>query len=161
MKENFQEYKNIIIISGRYEGIDARVKKFQDGRKFQLDHLCSRVGKYQPCLWWCDCSTGWRSARNFDSVKNIAYLQSEVYTRPEKLNTKVRPMGYQKFFFRVIRPKSRMEKEKEIGFLFAHIIHICLDMKITLDIYYAVTSKWIVLWLTRSEKAESASRRMA
>jgi len=79
-------YKHFILICGRYEGIDARVKKI-----FKADDLS--IGPYVltggelPAMVVIDCVS--RQVEgvlgNFDSREEERVSSSEVYTRPEVL----------------------------------------------------------------------------
>ena len=79
-----QKYKNIIIISGRYEGIDARVKKV-----FKVDEISVGpfvlTGGELPAMIIMDVMA--RQVRgvlgNFDSLEERRVSTSDVYTRPE------------------------------------------------------------------------------
>jgi tRNA (guanine37-N1)-methyltransferase len=79
-----KKYKNIVIVCGRYEGIDARVKKV-----FKVDEIS--VGPYVltggelPAMIVMDVMA--RQIKgvlgNFDSLEERRVSSSEVYTRPE------------------------------------------------------------------------------
>ena len=79
-----KKYKNIIIICGRYEGIDARVKKV-----FKMDEISVGpfilTGGELPAMIILDTLS--RQVRgvlgNFDSLEEHRTSASDVYTRPE------------------------------------------------------------------------------
>lgn len=105
-KKTAQKYTDIILISGRYEGIDARVKSMikqiplsaslsQKGKskksKVTLDEIS--IGPYVltggelPAMAIIDCVS--RQVQgvlgNFDSLEESRLASSDVYTRPEVL----------------------------------------------------------------------------
>lgn len=79
-----KKYKDIIIVSGRYEGIDARVKKV-----FRMDEVSVGpfvlTGGELPAMLMIDVIS--RQVRgvlgNFDSIEEKRVASSDVYTRPE------------------------------------------------------------------------------
>ncbi len=88
-KEAVKKYTDIIIISGRYEGIDERVNKIFKTDKISVGNFVLTGGEL-PAMIIMDCVS-----RQIDGVLgNIASLEeerissSEVYTRPEVLEYK-------------------------------------------------------------------------
>ncbi|MDO8590005.1 MAG: tRNA (guanosine(37)-N1)-methyltransferase TrmD [bacterium] len=79
-----KKYKNVIIVCGRYEGIDARVKKI-----FKMDEISVGpfilTGGELPAMVIVDVMSRQVSGvlGNFDSVEERRISSSEVYTRPE------------------------------------------------------------------------------
>ena len=79
-----KKYKNIIIICGRYEGIDARVKKV-----FKVDEVSVGpfvlTGGELPAMIILDVVARQVPGvlGNFDSLEERRVSSSEVYTRPE------------------------------------------------------------------------------
>ena len=79
-----KKYTDIILISGRYEGIDARVKKI-----FKTDDIS--VGPYiltggeLPAMVFLDCVARQISGvlGNFTSLEESRLSSHDVYTRPE------------------------------------------------------------------------------
>lgn len=79
-----KSYKHVIVICGRYEGIDARVKKV-----FKMDEISVGpfvlTGGELPAMIVMDVMA--RQVRgvlgNFDSLEERRISSSEVYTRPE------------------------------------------------------------------------------
>lgn len=84
-----KRYKDLIVVSGRYEGIDARVKKI-----FEVDDLS--VGPYVltggelPVMLIIDVMARQIPGvlGNFDSLEERRVSSSEVYTRPEVFSYK-------------------------------------------------------------------------
>ena len=78
------KYKDIIIVSGRYEGIDARVKKI-----FKVDEISVGpfvlTGGELPAMIIIDVMARQVPGilGNFDSLEERRVSSSEVYTRPE------------------------------------------------------------------------------
>ncbi len=88
-KEAVKKYTDIIIISGRYEGIDERVNKIFKTDKISVGNFVLTGGEL-PAMIIMDCVS-----RQIEGVLgNIASLEeerissSEVYTRPEVLEYK-------------------------------------------------------------------------
>ena len=79
-----KKYKNVIIICGRYEGVDARVKKV-----FKVDEISVGpfvlTGGELPAMIILDCLARQVPGvlGNFNSVEERRVSSSEVYTRPE------------------------------------------------------------------------------
>jgi tRNA (guanine37-N1)-methyltransferase len=88
-KKVSKKYTDIILVCGRYEGIDARVKKV-----FKMEDIS--VGDYVltggelPAMVLIDCIS--RQVEgvlgNFDSREEERISSSDVYTRPEVLEYK-------------------------------------------------------------------------
>ena len=79
-----KKYKDIIIVSGRYEGIDARVKKAFKMEDVSVGPFVLTGGEL-PAMIIMDCVA--RQVRgvlgNFDSLEESRVASSDVYTRPE------------------------------------------------------------------------------
>ncbi len=79
-----KKYKNIIIICGRYEGIDARVKKVFKTDEVSIGPFVLTGGEL-PAMVILDAMA--RQVRgvlgNFDSLEECRTSVSDVYTRPE------------------------------------------------------------------------------
>ena len=90
-KKSAKKYTDIILISGRYEGIDARVKKVLLRYKAKATTEDISVGPFVltggelPAMIMIDCIA--RQVEgvlgNFDSLEESRISSSEVYTRPE------------------------------------------------------------------------------
>jgi len=90
-KKTAQKYTDIIMISGRYEGIDARVGKIIKNWKLEIDNLS--IGDYiltggeLPAMVLIDSIS--RQIKGvlgtYESLEEERVSSSEVYTRPEKL----------------------------------------------------------------------------
>jgi len=85
-KNLIKKYDNIILISGRYEGIDARVKKILKAEEVSIGDYVLTGGELPALLGL------YASARqiegvlgNTESKEDVRSASSEVYTRPEKL----------------------------------------------------------------------------
>ena len=80
-----KKYKHIIIVCGRYEGIDARVKKV-----FKMDEVSVGpfvlTGGELPAMMILDVMARQIAGvlGNFDSLEESRVSSPEVYTRPEK-----------------------------------------------------------------------------
>lgn len=85
-KQAAKKYTDIILISGRYEGIDARVKKILKTEDISIGDYVLTGGEL-PAAILIDCIS--RQVEgvlgNFDSREEERVSSSEVYTRPEKL----------------------------------------------------------------------------
>ncbi len=77
-------YNDVIILCGRYEGIDARVKKVFKTDDISIGPFVLTGGEL-PAMLIIDCMA--RQVRgvlgNFDSLEERRVSTSEVYTRPE------------------------------------------------------------------------------
>lgn len=83
-KASAKKYTDIIIVSGRYEGIDARVKKVFKMEDISIGPFVLTGGEL-PAMLIMDCVA--RQVEgvlgNFDSLEESRLSISEVYTRPE------------------------------------------------------------------------------
>ncbi|MES2214187.1 MAG: tRNA (guanosine(37)-N1)-methyltransferase TrmD [Patescibacteria group bacterium] len=79
-----KKFKHIIIVSGRYEGIDARVKKVFKMEDVSIGPFVLTGGEL-PAMLMIDCIA--RQVEgvlgNFDSVEEKRVTSPDVYTRPE------------------------------------------------------------------------------
>lgn len=85
------KYADIIFISGRYEGVDARVYKIFKDLKFKIEKIS--IGPYVltggelPAMICMDCIS--RQIKGvlgkIDSIEENRIASSDVYTRPEVL----------------------------------------------------------------------------
>ncbi|MCC6323236.1 tRNA (guanosine(37)-N1)-methyltransferase TrmD [Candidatus Nomurabacteria bacterium] len=82
-------YTDIILISGRYEGIDARVDKILKTEKISIGDYVLTGGEL-PAMIMIDCIA--RQVKgvlgNFDSREEERISSSETYTRPEIIEYK-------------------------------------------------------------------------
>ena len=93
-KKNAKDYTDLILICGRYEGIDARVEKIIRNSKLKIDNLS--IGDYVltggelPAMVLIDSIS--RQIKGvlgkFESLEEERVSSSEVYTRPEVLKYK-------------------------------------------------------------------------
>lgn len=89
--KNLVKYKDVIIVCGRYEGIDARVKKILKAQGFVVDEVS--VGPYiltggeVPALAIIDATARQIPGvlGTFESLEEGRVASSDVYTRPEIL----------------------------------------------------------------------------
>lgn len=85
-KQISKKYTDIILICGRYEGIDARVDKILKTKKFSIGDYVLTGGEL-PALVLIDSIS--RQVEgvlgNFDSREEERVSTSEIYTRPEVL----------------------------------------------------------------------------
>ncbi len=85
-KECVKKYSDIIIICGRYEGIDSRIKKI-----FKMDEITIGpfilTGGELPAMIIADCLSRQIEGvlGNFNSREEERIASSEMYTRPETL----------------------------------------------------------------------------
>ncbi len=79
-----KKYTDVILICGRYEGIDARVDKILKTKQFSIGDYVLTGGEI-PAMILIDCVS--RQVEgvlgNFDSREEERVSSSEVYTRPE------------------------------------------------------------------------------
>jgi len=84
-----KKYTDIILICGRYEGIDARVDKILKTKKFSIGDYVLTGGEL-PAMVLVDCIS--RQIKGvlgkYESLEEERVSSSEVYTRPEVLKFK-------------------------------------------------------------------------
>ncbi len=90
-KKVSKKYTDVILICGRYEGIDARVDKILKTKKLSIGDYVLTGGEI-PAMILVDCVSRQIEGvlGNFDSREEERISSSEVYTRPEilKFNNK-------------------------------------------------------------------------
>ncbi len=83
-KAAVKKFKDVIIVSGRYEGIDARVKKAFKMEDISIGPFVLTGGEL-PAMLMIDCFA--RQVKgvlgNFDSLEESRVASPDVYTRPE------------------------------------------------------------------------------
>ncbi|TRZ65604.1 tRNA (guanosine(37)-N1)-methyltransferase TrmD [bacterium] len=81
-----KKYTDVILICGRYEGIDARVDKILKTKKVSIGDYVLTGGEI-PAMVLIDCISRQIEGvlGNFDSREEERVSASEVYTRPEVL----------------------------------------------------------------------------
>lgn len=88
-KSAVKKYTDIILISGRYEGIDARIDKILKTKKISIGDYILTGGEL-PAMIMIDCIA--RQVKgvlgNFDSREEERISSSETYTRPEVIKHK-------------------------------------------------------------------------
>jgi tRNA (guanine37-N1)-methyltransferase len=84
-----KKYTDIILICGRYEGIDARVDKILKTKKLSIGDYVLTGGEI-PAMILVDCVSRQIEGvlGNFDSREEERVSSSEVYTRPEVVKYK-------------------------------------------------------------------------
>ena len=85
-KQVAKKYTDIILISGRYEGIDARVAKIFKAGKISIGDYVLTGGEL-PAMVLIDCIARQIPGvlGKYESLEEERISSSEVYTRPEKL----------------------------------------------------------------------------
>ena len=88
-KEAAKKYTDMIIICGRYEGIDSRVKKIFKTEDISAGPFVLTGGEL-PAMIIADCVARQIEGvlGNFDSLEEGRISSSEMYTRPEVLTYK-------------------------------------------------------------------------
>lgn len=88
-KKISKKYTDVILICGRYEGVDARVDKILKTKKFSIGDYVLTGGEL-PAMILIDCISRQIEGvlGNFDSREEERISSSEVYTRPEVLKYK-------------------------------------------------------------------------
>jgi tRNA (guanine37-N1)-methyltransferase len=81
--------KEIILVSGRYEGIDARVKKILKAEEISIGDFVLTGGELPAMVLIDTVARQIKGVLNtFDSIEENRISSSEVYTRPEILKYK-------------------------------------------------------------------------
>ena len=85
-KKSVQKYTDIIMISGRYEGIDARVQKILKAEEISIGDYVLTGGEI-PAMVLIDSISRQVPGvlGKYDSLEEERVSSSEVYTRPEVL----------------------------------------------------------------------------
>jgi tRNA (guanine37-N1)-methyltransferase len=85
-KKFSKTYTDIVLICGRYEGIDARVDKLLKTKKFSIGDYVLTGGELPAMVFLDSISRQIPGVLgNFDSLEEERVSSSEVYTRPEVL----------------------------------------------------------------------------
>jgi tRNA (guanine37-N1)-methyltransferase len=81
-----KKYTDVILICGRYEGIDARVDKILKTKKFSIGDYVLTGGEL-PAMILVDCVSRQIPGvlGKYESLEEMRVSTSEVYTRPEIL----------------------------------------------------------------------------
>ncbi len=90
-KKIARKYKEVVLISGRYEGIDARVDKILKTKKYSIGDYVLTGGEL-PAMVFIDCVSRQIPGvlGKHESLEEERVSSSEVYTRPEVLKWKGR-----------------------------------------------------------------------
>ncbi|MFN4181375.1 MAG: tRNA (guanosine(37)-N1)-methyltransferase TrmD [Candidatus Paceibacteria bacterium] len=85
-KKISKKYTDVVLICGRYEGIDARVDKILKTKKFSIGDYVLTGGEI-PAMVLIDCISRQIPGvlGKFESLEEERVSSSEVYTRPEVL----------------------------------------------------------------------------
>ena len=85
-KKLSREYEHLVLICGRYEGIDARVKKILNAEEVSVGDYVLTGGEL-PALTILDCVARQVPGvlGEYDSLEDGRIASGELYTRPEKL----------------------------------------------------------------------------
>ena len=84
-----KKYTDVILICGRYEGIDARVDKILKTKKFSIGDYVLTGGEIPAMILIDSISRQIKGVLgNFDSREEERVSSSEVYTRPEVIEYK-------------------------------------------------------------------------
>jgi tRNA (guanine37-N1)-methyltransferase len=88
-KKTAKKFTDIIMISGRYEGIDVRVKKIFKTEEISVGPFVLTGGEL-PTMMMIDCISRQIEGvlGNFNSLEESRISSSDVYTRPEVLEYK-------------------------------------------------------------------------
>ncbi|MBI2087060.1 MAG: tRNA (guanosine(37)-N1)-methyltransferase TrmD [Candidatus Zambryskibacteria bacterium] len=88
-KKTIKKYKNIILVCGRYEGIDARVKKIFKMEEISVGPFVLTGGEL-PAMLIMDVMSRQVPGilGNINSLEEHRVSTSEIYTRPEVFNYK-------------------------------------------------------------------------
>jgi len=88
-KKSAQKYTNIILISGRYEGIDARVQKILKAEQISIGDYVLTGGEL-PAMVMIDSISRQipKVLGKYESLEEERISSSEFYTRPEILKYK-------------------------------------------------------------------------
>jgi len=113
-KKIAKKYRNIIIISGRYEGIDARVKKIFKTEDISVGPFVLTGGEL-PAMMMIDVIARQVPGvlGNFDSVEEHRVSTSQVYTRPEKFKHKGKTYAVPKILLSGHQAKIEEWKKKQ------------------------------------------------
>lgn len=85
-KKISQKYTDVILICGRYEGIDARVDKILKTKKYSIGDYILTGGEIPAMILIDSISRQIEGVLgNFDSREEERISSSEIYTRPEVL----------------------------------------------------------------------------
>lgn len=88
-KKSAQKYTDIVLISGRYEGIDARVQKILKAEEISIGDYVLTGGEIPAMILIDSISRQIPGVLGrYDSLEEERVSSSEVYTRPEVLKHK-------------------------------------------------------------------------
>jgi tRNA (guanine37-N1)-methyltransferase len=110
-----KKYTDIILLSGRYEGIDVRVKQIFKAEEVSIGDYVLTGGEL-PALVMIDCMA--RQVEgvlgNFDSREEERASSNEFYTRPEVLEYKGKKYKVPEVFISGNHKKIEERKRKEL-----------------------------------------------
>lgn len=112
-KKTAEKYTDIVLLSGRYEGIDVRVKKALKAEEVSIGDYVLTGGEL-PALVIVDCIS--RQVEgvlgNFNSREEERVSSNEFYTRPEILEYKNKKYKVPKVFLSGDPKKINLRKNK-------------------------------------------------
>lgn len=109
-----KKYKDVIIVCGRYEGIDARVKKILKAEEVSVGPYILTGGEV-PALAIIDATARQISGvlGTFESLEEERVASHEIYTRPEILKHKGKHYAVPKVLLSGHHAKMDLWKEKK------------------------------------------------
>lgn len=113
-KEYAKKYKHLVLISGRYEGIDSRVKKILKADEVSIGDYVLTGGEL-PALSIIDSVSRQVPGvlGRFDSLEDERVSSGEMYTRPEVLEYKKKKHAVPPVFMN--GNHAEIEKRREAG----------------------------------------------
>lgn len=110
-----KKYKDIIIVSGRYEGVDTRVKKIFKMEDISVGPFILTGGEL-PAMILIDCISRQSEGvlGNFNSLEESRISSEEMYTRPEILEYKGKKYRVPKILLSGHQAKIEEWKRKRI-----------------------------------------------
>lgn len=114
-KNSAKKYTDIILVSGRYEGIDSRVKKIFKMEDVSVGPFVLTGGEL-PAMVLIDCIS--RQVKgvlgNFDSLEESRVSSHDVYTRPEAFEYKKKKYRVPKVLLSGDHKKIEAWKSKKV-----------------------------------------------
>ena len=115
-KSTTKKYTDIIFICGRYEGIDARVKKIFKAEEISVGPYVLTGGELPAMIMIDSISRQIQGVLgNFDSREEERVASSDVYTRPEHITYKGKKYSVPKVLLSGHRAKIEEWKNKQLG----------------------------------------------
>lgn len=112
-KKISKKYTDVILICGRYEGVDARVDKILKTKKYSIGDYVLTGGEIPAMILIDSISRQVEGVLgNFDSREEERVSSSEVYTRPEVLEYKGKKYKVPKVLLSGDHKKIKLWKDK-------------------------------------------------